>query len=76
MKPSRLALAVHIFAKCEFIYKNAKINVRAFATFAKQYLVKSTRYNFEICERKLENAKENVHAFATFAKGIRGLARA
>ena len=49
---ARLTLAVRIFAKREFISENAKTNKRSFATFAKQYLVGSIRYNFEICERK------------------------
>ena len=31
----RLALAVRIFAKCEYIWENEKINLRSFATFAK-----------------------------------------
>ena len=37
---SSLALDVCIFAKCEYVSKIAKTNLRSFATFAKQYLVK------------------------------------
>ena len=33
----RLALAVHIFVKCEFIKVSAKMNLRYSATFPKNY---------------------------------------
>ena len=74
MIKSRLAVDVRIFAKCEFIYENAKTKLRSFTTFEKQYLIKSIRYTLR--KKKKKNAKENVHAFATFAKGFLGLARA
>ena len=45
-------------------------NMSSFATFAKQFMVESLCYKFEICERKFDNIRENVHALATFARGI------
>ena len=36
-KQSRLAQAVRIFVKCEFVSENAKTNLRSFATFTKTH---------------------------------------
>ena len=65
---SRLALAVRIFAKYEFISENAKTNLRSFAKVAKKYLVESTRYNFEICEKKKRKCERKNVCFCNFCE--------
>ena len=59
---TRLALAIHNFAKCKLISEKVNRNLRSFATFANQCLVKvfATISKFAKKKKKRKNAKENL----------------